>query len=223
MGSKAILFDLDGTLVDSSETLSSFVGYLCEKYAKQNVVRINGKNYDLAKPKDLKAIFPEPYYQFYELIGFNWVRDKLLIKWEFNKFLMGNIAPLILGMDGIVEKLFLAGYKLGVVTSSTQPVTFATLVQHGLKNRFGSIICEEDVENPKPHPEPIIKCLAELEADKEGSIYWGDLPGDIECAKAAGVRSIAVTWGFGTRQRLATAEPHELATDIESLERILGL
>jgi phosphoglycolate phosphatase len=85
---------------------------------------------------------------------------------------------------------------LGVVTTKTAKYSIELLEHMGLMNYFDVLIGREDVEYPKPHPEPILKALSQLPSDKKK--YWmiGDTPMDILAAKAANIESVAVTCGY---------------------------
>ena len=217
--SKAVLFDLDGPLVASTKLFADFLGYLCKQHGRSSVVRVRDSYYDLAELEDLKLVFPEPHQKVYEMLG---VKSELANK-EHNRYMQINIAPLTPGIELTVKKLVNKGRKIGIATSNSREVTEKRLLSYGIRSQFGAVVCEEDVENPKPHPEPIIKCLLKLGARREGSVHIDDLPIGIKAGKAAGVTTIGITWGLGTYDSLVRENPDYIAQTVPELERILGL
>jgi phosphoglycolate phosphatase len=91
---------------------------------------------------------------------------------------------------------------LGVVTTKTAKYSIELLEHMGLMGYFEVLIGREDVENPKPHPEPVYKALSKLQSDTTKCWMVGDTCMDMHAAKAAGIESIAVTCGYGTKEVL---------------------
>lgn len=220
--SKVVLFDFDGTLIDSAQTFANFLGYLCRRYDKNTVIRVGDKTYNVADLKELRAIFPEPHQKIYSMIGFDWSRYKSLIAQEHERYVSEKIPPLFNGVEDLINRLS-RKYKLGIVTSNTRVITEKRLRAHNLESKFTAIICEEDVKNPKPSSEPLIKCLKKMGVSDEPVKYVGDLPIDIKTARAAGVEAIAVTWGLGTYTSLVNEKPDSIVRNVRMLEAILGL
>lgn len=217
--SKAVLFDFDGPLVASSELFAQFLGYLCNLHKKSSVIRIRGSYYNLAKLADLKLVFPEPYRKVYEMLGVN----RELANREHSHYMQRHMPSLTPGIELTVRKLILKGCKIGIATSNSREITERRLLSYGIMSQFGAVVCEEDVKNPKPHPEPIIKCLSILDAQREKTSFIGDLPMDIKAGKAAGVTTIGIDWGLGTYDSLARENPDYIAKSVSELEKILNL
>ena len=223
MASKAVLFDLDGTILDSSNRFALFLGFLCQKYKKSSVIKVGTRYYDVSQFEDLKAIFPEPHRKIYEMLSFDLSREKHLLDFEHEDYMREHVPNLISGIDDTITKLIAKGYKIGIASSNSREIIEKRLSYHGILSKFGVIVCEEDVKNPKPHPEPIIKCLSILDAQREQTSFVGDLPMDIKAGKAAGVTTIGIDWGLGTYDSLARENPDYIAKSVPELERILNL
>ena len=87
-----------------------------------------------------------------------------------------------------------------------------------LERFFDVTVGAEDTERHKPHPEPLLAALDRLDADVEGAVYVGDSPFDVQAAKAAGIGSVAVTWGrIHSRERLEAEEPDAVVDTVEEL------
>jgi pyrophosphatase PpaX len=88
---------------------------------------------------------------------------------------------------------------------------------------FGSVVCAEDTERNKPYPDPLLLAVETLGAGPAGAVYVGDSPYDLQAARGAGMRSVAVTWGVFDEEALVREEPDRLAREPYELRRILGL
>jgi pyrophosphatase PpaX len=94
----------------------------------------------------------------------------------------------------------------------------------GLEDLFGVIVTSEDIEPHKPNPEPLLLALRKLETTPAEAAYVGDSPFDVEAAKAAGLRAIAVTWGgIHGEERLLAMGPDALVSTTTELKTALGV
>jgi pyrophosphatase PpaX len=111
------------------------------------------------------------------------------------------------------------GRELGVVTAkrrATLALAFEVLPQ--LRRYFDVTVGAEDTERHKPHPEPLLAALERLGSDAADAVYVGDSPFDVQAAKAAGMASVAVTWGrIHSRERLEREQPDAVAESVEEL------
>jgi pyrophosphatase PpaX len=88
---------------------------------------------------------------------------------------------------------------------------------------FDLLVCADDVERPKPHPEPVHRALRELDAEGGRTLFVGDSVHDMESGRAAGVATGAVLWGPFSREDLAGSSPdHWLEGPEELRELVLG-
>ena len=113
------------------------------------------------------------------------------------------------GVLDVLPELTRRGARLGIVTAKRLPtVRLAFDVIPELERHFDVVVGAEDTERHKPHPDPLLEALARLEADPREAAYVGDSPFDVQAAKAAGVRAVAVTWGgIHDEERLAREQP----------------
>lgn len=187
-----ILFDLDGTLIDSTEAiLESF--------------SVAFETFDSPVPHEdlIKAEIGHPLDDMFATLG---VESSCVdahvqaYKMHYRKI---SCAKTIL-LPEAREAVELASQHavLGVVTTKTAKYSIELLEHMGLMRYFDVLIGREDVVNPKPHPEPIFKALSQLPSDKKK--YWmiGDTPMDILAAKAAKINSVAVTCGYADETAL---------------------
>lgn len=188
-----ILFDLDGTLLDSTDAI-----LLCFEDSY--------KDFGLSCPKKekIKSLIGHPLDYMYEHLGVK--KDKI---WDFvdrYKFhyrkrskIMTHFLPD--AKEAIIEASKFA--RLGVVTTKTGSYSKTLLEHMGVMQYFEVLIGREDVINPKPHPEPVLKALHQMGIGYKDNIWMiGDTCLDMVSAKDAGIKSIGVTCGYGTLEQL---------------------
>ena len=126
------------------------------------------------------------------------------------------------GVVEMVNQLHAQGRTLGVVTSKNNAGARRGLRLIGLEEHMSVVVGADDVTRHKPDPEPVERALASLGVSAEHTIFIGDSHHDVASGKAAGVRTIAVSWGPISRERLALAEPDHLCGSVEDVLAALG-
>ena len=189
-----ILFDLDGTLIDSTEAiLESF-----------------HHSYDVHKrfcPEDevIKALIGYPLDVMYRELG---VEEAMVwtfvdtYKMHYRKISTQKTFLLRNARQAVEEASQFA--RLGVVTTKTGRYSRLLLEHFELLDFFEVLIGREDVENPKPHAEPIEKAIASLQGDKENCWMVGDTRLDAGAARNAAVKCVGVTCGYDNAEQLLT-------------------
>ena len=209
---RAALFDFDGTLVDTTELI-----YQSMRHAAGEVL---GRE-DLPR-EVLLANVGQPLPRQMELLDAERAEALLesyrLHNNEHHDSLIGEFP----GVEGSLARLRSGGVKIAVVTSKRLPS-----VEMALKRfpRLGEVVDRfvtmEDTEEHKPHPDPLLMGLELLGVHKEEAAYVGDSPFDVAAAKAAGVKSVAVSWGAFSEDTLRSAEPDHLVPDVDSAVDVL--
>jgi pyrophosphatase PpaX len=210
---KAALFDFDGTLVDTTEMI-----YQGMRHAASTVL---GRD-DIPR-ETLLANVGQPLPRQMELIDAE--KAELLLE-AYRHHHEENHDALIQEFPQVeqaLSRLRSAGIKVAVVTSKRRmSVEMALDNFPDLRNVVDRFVTMEDTNEHKPHPEPLWRGLELLGGiPKEEAAYVGDSPFDVEAAKAAGVTSVAVSWGAFSEDRLRGAEPDHLVPDIESAVDVL--
>jgi pyrophosphatase PpaX len=111
------------------------------------------------------------------------------------------------GVVEVVQALKADGVATGLVTSKNRTGAVRGLTLVRLEALMDVLVCADEVENPKPHPEPVEKAVRLLGADPRSTVYVGDSIHDMHSGRAAGVRTAAVLWGPFGRSHLEGAQP----------------
>lgn len=205
-----ILFDLDGTLIDSTEAiLESF--------------DVAFKTFGTAVPDEasIKAEIGHPLDDMFATLGVEASKVDAHVQAYKMHYQKISCAKTVLLPDAR-EAVELASQHaaLGVVTTKTGKYSKELLEHMGLMSYFDVLVGREDVEYPKPHPEPILKALSMLQSEK--NIHWmiGDTPMDILAAKAANINCVAVTCGYADETVLLEHTENLSRTALEAVKFI---
>jgi HAD superfamily hydrolase (TIGR01509 family) len=202
-GLRAVLFDWDGTLVDSAEK-----SYRC--YVK--VFSAYGIVYDRAT---FARTYSPDWYRTYVEIGLpREVWAEADARWlDCYDTEPSRLFP---GARVALERLAERGIVQGVVSSGDPRRVRRELVTLGVDSFFAVVVCGGETAERKPHPEPLLLALDRLAIRPAEAAYVGDSPEDVLMAKSAGTFAVGVPGGFPNGQALAAAEPHVLSPSIES-------
>ena len=205
-----ILFDLDGTLIDSTDAiLESF----------HNSFDIHGSVHP--SDEDIKKYIGYPLDVMYANLG---VESGLIwdyvatYKEHYRKISTQKTTLLANAHEAVLQAKEFAA--LGIVTTKTARYSKVLMEHFELMHHFEVLIGREDVQNPKPHAEPILKALQKLDTQKKEIWMIGDTKLDLISAKNAAVNSIAVLSGYDTQE---TLQRHCDIVLIDALEAVKHL
>jgi|TARA_B100000524_G_scaffold310485_1_gene186770 2-phosphoglycolate phosphatase len=186
---KVVLFDLDGTLINSGLSFLKIVNELKEKEGQSSVdFEIVRKYSSRGATLVLKNSFPDASED-----KISSLKSEFLSKYE--KIMTSNIVKYD-GVDALLEHLAAKKVKWGIVTNKSAIYTMPIVEKLNWHKLTDAIICPEDLNKAKPSPEGIFRGLELLDGDPKQSYYIGDHQRDIETAHNAGVISIACTYGY---------------------------
>jgi pyrophosphatase PpaX len=195
---RTVLFDLDGTLIDS-------VRLILDSY--HHTLATHG----LPPRSDeewLAGVGTPLTVQFAAWRDDPQTLEALIATYrEYNLKHHDRMVTVYPGVVQVVRALKDGGIATGLVTSKNRAgaVRGLTLVQ--LESLMDVMVCADEVENPKPHPEPVEKAVRLLGAEPNATVYVGDSIHDMQSGRAAGVRTAAVLWGPFGRSHLEGAQP----------------
>ena len=211
-GIRAVLFDLDGTLIDSAPDLA----------AAANGLRTE------------RGLAELPYGQLRPMVGsgargmigvafgitpaddeFAGLRDAFLARYE--RDLLVHTA-VFADMQPVLARLDAAGLPWGIVTNKATRFATPVTTGLGLDRRAGALVCGDTTEFSKPHPEPLREAARRLGVAAEACVYVGDDLRDVQAGRAAGMQTLAAAWGYlGQGEQIAEwgadaiiESPHQL-------------
>lgn len=204
MTQKTIIFDFDGTIAD---TFSILLNIYNEAAAKFNCRPVDAK--DIEKLRSQK---PQKFLKEYGVKGYKVPLMAIYIKRQLSKHLL-EIDP-VDDIDKVLAKLIGQDYKLGILSSNSKSNIETFLRQHGLNGYFDFIYTSRNVFRKDLALKKIIKAQ---HISKSDVIYVGDETRDIEACKKAGVKIIAVAWGFNSKEALYKLRPDTLIDNPKEL------
>lgn len=209
-GFDPILFDLDGTVVDTVRLI---------RESHRHAVRcVLGQEFS---DERLVANVGRPLLEQMEAFSPDHAQELYRVYREWNH---AHTAELIASYEGIaplLERLSAAGRALGLVTSKTRDAVELAFASLPLAGYFDVVISADDSVRHKPDPEPIRVALERLDRSPNGGCYVGDSPFDILAGQRAGMATIAVTWGFFRRAELEAVRPDIVCETAAELGQVL--
>lgn len=207
-----LLFDLDGTLIDSIELI-------LESY--RHTMRVHRGE---SPPDELfLAGLGTPLRA--QLRAFTDDAEELAAMIQtYRRWNIDNHDAMVRAYPGALEtvtELRRRGYRMGIVTSKNLRGLLRGLTRCGLEGLFDSFVTADSMEKSKPDPEPVLHCIAELGGKPESTLFIGDSPHDIAAGRAAGTATAACLWGPFPRTALAAARPDHWLHSFADLRTLL--
>jgi HAD superfamily hydrolase (TIGR01509 family) len=206
-GVQGVLFDWDGTLIDS---------YHADTSAYLAMFKEMGIAWGL---DELEKNYSPNWYEVYRAARLprkRWPDADRAWRMHYAK----HRPKLMAGARGILARLRDA-HPLGLVTNGDRDRVTRQLRRFRLTTLFAARVCSGDTVRKKPHPEPLRLALRQMKLDPSACVYVGDAPQDVQMARRAGVRAIGVLGPFPTEKRLRAARPEFLINSLEELPGVL--
>jgi phosphoglycolate phosphatase len=204
---EGVLFDWDGTLVDS---------YNADTSAYLAMFKEMGIAWGI---EELEDNYSPNWYEVYraaKLPRKRWEDADRAWRAHYAK----HRPKLVAGARRVLARLANA-HPLGLVTSGDRDRVTRQLREFHLSSLFAARVCSGDTQRKKPHPEPLRLAVRQMKLRPSACVYVGDAPQDVEMARRAGVRAIGVLGPFPTEKRLRAARPEFLIKSIEELPDVL--
>jgi pyrophosphatase PpaX len=209
---RIILFDLDGTLIDS-------VRLILDSY--HHTMRTHGLP---ARADDdwLRGLGTPLTVQFADWASDPETMTALIATYRsYNLEHHDRMVTVYPGVVDAVQAIRAAGVRTGLVTSKNRQGALRGLGLAGLETMMDVLVCADEVTNPKPHPEPVEKAVKMLGGVSRETIYVGDSIHDMQSGRAAGVLTAAALWGPFGRSHLDGAAPDFWLEAPSDLPRLL--
>jgi phosphoglycolate phosphatase len=214
---KLVLFDCDGTLVDSQHVIVAAMGRAFARAElamppREAVLGIVGLSLVEAMQRLGEDDPRFPAERLAEL--YREAFRELRTEPDFSE-------PMFPGMRGLIDRLAARDdLLLGIATGKSQRGVAAVLAHHGLEGRFVTIQTADDAPS-KPHPAMVLQAMAATGAEPMDTVLIGDTSFDMVMARAAGARAIGVSWGYHAPDLLTQSGAERLATDADELQRAI--
>lgn len=208
----AVLFDLDGTLIDTIELLLSSVRFAFEGWPGPTPT----------EEAWLRGVGTPLVTQLGEYAGTEDEVAHLLERYRaYQHEHHDRLTRCYDHVPDVVRQLSERGYPLAVVTSKASAIARRSLAFVGLEPYFDTVVGFDDTTRHKPNPEPVAVALQRLGALADRAVFVGDSPHDILAGRAAGVLTVAALWGPFDRETLLAAGPNHLIGCLPELPAIL--
>jgi pyrophosphatase PpaX len=206
-----VLFDLDGTVIDSGAIILASM-----RHAAKEVLG--------AEPPDellMSAVGGPGLEAQMHALAPDRVDELVTVYRAHNEPLHDELVCCD-GMEGVLVRLKEEGRRLGLVTAKRRATVDLAFNVLPLRHLFDTVVGGDETKHHKPDPEPLLIGAERLDAEPRECAYVGDSPFDIRAAKTAGMHAIAVTWGgIHDRDKLAAEQPDAIVDTAEELHAVL--
>jgi pyrophosphatase PpaX len=205
-----VLFDLDGTVIDSGAIILASMRHAAievlgvEVPDEQLMAAVGGPGLEA----QMQALSPD-------------CADELVTVYRAHNEPLHDELVCCAGMDEVLVQLKDEGRRLGIVTAKRRQTVELAFARIPIEHLFETVVGGDETKKHKPDPEPLLLALERLGAAPDDAVYVGDAPFDVKAAKAAGLYSVGVSWGgIHGRERLEAEEPDAL---VDTTEELLGV
>ena len=218
----AVIFDMDGTLIDSIDIYFEIVENALKRLKLPQVSRKKildaaetvDFDWDLVLPAEVKSKKDEIIEAAWEIIN------------EIAPQMFAENLELIRGADHILQNISASIPKIGLVTSTQRhylKIKMQPLRSAGVEKLFEVIITSDDVPNRKPDPDPLMECAKQLDVIPAKCVYVGDTRTDMQAGKAAGMYTVGVLTGFDDYNALNKERPDAIIDRIGDLMEVISI
>jgi pyrophosphatase PpaX len=205
-----VLFDLDGTVIDSGAIILASMRHAAREVLgvevpdEQLMAAVGGPGLEA----QMQALSPDR-------------ADELVTVYRAHNEPLHDELVCCAGMDEVLVRLKDEGRRLGIVTAKRRQTVELAFARIPIEHLFETVVGGDETKKHKPDPEPLLLALERLGAAPDEAVYVGDAPFDVKAAKAAGLYSVGVSWGgIHGRERLEAEEPDAL---VDTTEELLGV
>lgn len=207
-----VLFDLDGTLIDTNDLIiASFEHTLAHFFPNEK------------KEFDIVPYVGEPLIDTFRRIDEVQAVDMVAMYRKHNDEHHDRLIKEYDGVYETVQELKKQGIKIAVVTNKVRDAALKGLELTRLDQFFDVVVSFDDVEKAKPHAEPILKALEELEAEPETTLMVGDSQFDIQAGNRAGTYTAGVAWSLKGKEFIEHLQPNYVIDHMSEIMDIVGV
>ena len=212
MAINTVLFDLDGTLINTNDLILSSFKHTLDHYFPNQF-----------SEEDIKKMIGEPLYQSFERLDRERAGEMVKMYRRHNMQFHNSLVKEYDGVFETVQTLQRQGIKLGIVTTKLRKTVDMGLRLTKLDPFFDVVITLDDVDRAKPHPEPVQKAMKKLDAVPKETMMVGDSQFDIMAGKSAGTYTAGVAWSIKGKEFLASYQPDFMLHHMSELLDVVGV
>lgn len=218
---QGVAFDLDGTLIDSAPGLASGIDLMLADLQLppagiDRVIRWIGNGADIMVTRALTWALGQAPDEAQVAQARSYFDHHYLHTAETGSQLFPQVKEVLDGLRA-------ANIPLAIVTNKPTPFVRPLLANFGISDHFSLVIGGDDVPVKKPHPAAIYMVLGQFGLLAEQLLFVGDSRNDIQAAKAAGVKSVGLTYGYNYGEPIAESKPEQVLDELDQLLPLLGL
>ena len=208
---KSVIFDLDGTLVDAYEAIIQSVNFTLKKL-----------DYKEALPKRIRlAVGWGDRKLLGAFIKEQDLNSALAIYRRHHRITLKRYSKLLPGAKELLEYLKKRDFKTAIASNRPTEFTNIILRRLGLRKYFDYVLCADKLPKGKPHPEILLRIMKKLKIKPRQVVYVGDMTIDVETARNAGIRSIAMLGGSSSLTEIKKAKPFKILKSLAFLKKYL--
>ena len=205
---EAVIFDLDGTLVDSRDLILNSFHYACDTVLGRRL-----------PDEQLLELVGVPLMEQMQTLAPDSAEELVQAYRENNRLCHDELIQYFPGTREVLAELAVAGLPMAVVTSKLHKFALAGLEIFNLEGYFEFLIGADDCASHKPDPGPLLLAAERLGRKPARCVYVGDSPYDMRAAVAAGMRALGAQWGMFTPEELTAAGAEQIASDISDVPK----
>ncbi|MFS8612526.1 MAG: pyrophosphatase PpaX [Planifilum fulgidum] len=209
---ETVLFDLDGTLIDTNDLILASYEYTLSRHCPGKFSR-----------EEILSCLGEPLHDTMRRLDPEKWEAMVQTYREHNLACHDDWVKLFPGVPEVLEKLHRAGVALGVVSNKQRITVEKGLSLFGLDQWMKTVVCYGEAGRPKPHPDPILRAMEAVGADPDRTLMVGDSRFDLLAARRAGVDAAAVAWSWHGRDELLSLSPEYVLEKMEDLVNIVEI
>jgi pyrophosphatase PpaX len=206
-----VLFDLDGTVVDSGAIILASM-----RHAVREVLGVEPPDEELMAAvggpgleAQMRAFAPDRV-------------DELVTVYRAHNYPLHERLACCDGMDDVLVRLKAEGHRIGIVTAKRRETVELAFAAVPIAHLFETVVGGDETKRQKPNPEPLLLAAERMNAYPDDCAYVGDSPFDVRAAKAAGMHAVAVTWGgIHSRAKLEDEAPDAIVDSAQDLHDVL--
>lgn len=210
---KCVIFDLDGTLIDAYQNIRDSANYTMSQLGYPALSLETVRRSVGGGPREFWRRFVRQE---------DLDRAEAIYRQRYEETLFEK-TYLLPGVEQTLRLLKAEGIKMAVASNKPGRFSRPLLDYLRISEYFDLVVCGDEIENMKPHPEAILNIIRELKVLPDQTVYVGDMTLDIQTAKAAGVRGIAVVTGSSLKEELMAQKPFQVIESISELVRYINL